>query len=680
MIFESLTLKNFRQFKGEHTYIFSQEKGITLIVASNGVGKTTFLQAFRYCFYGESPNYLKLPRAREILNNNIKQQMKELDKKSLEVSIYFSNGGKKYFASRSKGYIKKNNRLIEDNDNPESFTVSEYINNKGYVPKSKEDSEELIRQILPPGLVHIYMFDGERMEKRVETQEYKEDLKESITSMLGLKKLERALELIGTENHSSKALGMLKSKLKGQSQEHQDLLNDDKKYRERLEQLENEKESLQKTLNQLNADYQKYNKYQAEINKNKEAISKKNQIEKKVAELDQEINKITNDGLPIATRALKNKLLLAKYKEFKQFMEKQKGSNPIYQSLHIDTLKDIIYRRKCICGTKFNENDEIYQTLESLKDHVLPHNNAVYLSKIQDKFNNAVELKEQEETLENLKKQFIKTKRLRKEKLAELEEINRDIKETEIRDLGDSPQEKMNELNNKIADVKANKSSTQTYIDSINATRKKHEKQLKELEKNSEHNKKVNRAVNALSRVYKSIQSELYDKQEQTRSILETNMNQTMNAVLNRNFKVGIDKNFELSITENGITQTDILSTGQSVIVSLSFIDALLKTFDEVKGKGHEKEHGVLMDAALSNVDERFISKICDSILNDFEQLIFMSFKRQLRHEFYEGIKGNIGKVYHLQKTEDNTIDSEEKSIDGLDEFIHEIEGADYSG
>ena len=49
MIFKSIRLKNFRQYKKEITIEFAIPQGnsnnITMIIAANGVGKTTLLQA-----------------------------------------------------------------------------------------------------------------------------------------------------------------------------------------------------------------------------------------------------------------------------------------------------------------------------------------------------------------------------------------------------------------------------------------------------------------------------------------------------------------------------------------------------------------------------------------------------------------------------------------------------------
>ena len=49
MLLKSLKLKDFRQFKGEQSVVFSTdpEKNVTIIMGENGSGKTTLLRALR---------------------------------------------------------------------------------------------------------------------------------------------------------------------------------------------------------------------------------------------------------------------------------------------------------------------------------------------------------------------------------------------------------------------------------------------------------------------------------------------------------------------------------------------------------------------------------------------------------------------------------------------------------
>jgi recombinational DNA repair ATPase RecF len=60
MIFEELTLTDFRQFAGTQTIKFATDpqKNVTVVHGFNGSGKTTLLNAFNWLLYGEcSPDF-----------------------------------------------------------------------------------------------------------------------------------------------------------------------------------------------------------------------------------------------------------------------------------------------------------------------------------------------------------------------------------------------------------------------------------------------------------------------------------------------------------------------------------------------------------------------------------------------------------------------------------------------
>ena len=54
MLIKSITLNDFRQFKGNQKLEFSTDadKNVTVLLGDNTFGKTTILQAFNWCLYG----------------------------------------------------------------------------------------------------------------------------------------------------------------------------------------------------------------------------------------------------------------------------------------------------------------------------------------------------------------------------------------------------------------------------------------------------------------------------------------------------------------------------------------------------------------------------------------------------------------------------------------------------
>src|SRR5699024_7717529 len=133
MIFRKILLKNFRQYYGEINLSFKQENGsITLVIAENGVGKTTLLQAFRFCFFGESPNALKLPDAEELLNRTKKSQLNEGESVPVSVRVDFSQGNDDFYATREIVFKKFNGKIERRDQENGNFELWKYMKNEGY--------------------------------------------------------------------------------------------------------------------------------------------------------------------------------------------------------------------------------------------------------------------------------------------------------------------------------------------------------------------------------------------------------------------------------------------------------------------------------------------------------------------------------------------------------------------
>ena len=97
MKIKSIYLKNFRQFKGEHTLTFStdSEKNVSVIMGENGSGKTTLEQAFRWCLYGTHD--FKVP---ELINREVKDSMISGVDEKVRVELIIEHNGKVYKVAR----------------------------------------------------------------------------------------------------------------------------------------------------------------------------------------------------------------------------------------------------------------------------------------------------------------------------------------------------------------------------------------------------------------------------------------------------------------------------------------------------------------------------------------------------------------------------------------------------
>jgi DNA sulfur modification protein DndD len=679
MIFNSIKLKNFRQYKGSHEYFFSNPesgKKMTLIVAKNGIGKTTFLQAFRYCFYGANANYLKLPKSDELLTNTLVDDLKQLDDVELMVEVNFTHKGINYIATRTQRYVKKNKKMLKNSE--AEFVLLYSTNNQGHKTLDPVSSQDRIYQIIPPGLSHIFMFDGERIEKRIESNDYKKELKESVLGILDLKKMDYLIQLIGSESRSRSILGYLSGKITHSTKEERDVQSKYTRIQKDIEKEKAKKEKRNDDLEAIKKEIKKYRTVQKEIDEKKDLVNQLEAIEKEITRLDDDLEKLGDKYIMLSGKAITAKLLLSQKGKYDQFIQKRNSSRRFYQYLHVDTLTEILDRHECLCGNPIEEDSEAFKRIKELYKTALPIESAHHLNKIADTFSKVLSLKDKMSELQEIRENITEAKSRRRTKEKEAENKRKLIREKEI-ELGESTQRDIEKLQERKFKLGVAIGKSQNYITERERIFKKVDNEYKAILHKNDHNKKVRNAIDDIKKIKEQLKKRQQAKDEHARRILSKNYNNNFESVIVGDYSIFIDDKYNLSIIDNGSSKdvTSVMSTGQSVIVTLSFIKSLIETASEISLKMDRNEsYGVIMDAALSNVDETHINNLCRNNLNTLEQLIFLSFKRQLRHEMYSGIIENVGKAYYLDKREDSII-SKEIQLDELDEFIHRVEDND---
>jgi DNA sulfur modification protein DndD len=676
MIFKHIKLVNFRQYKGEHFFDFTDGKdgkNITLIIAANGVGKTTFLQAFRYCFYGSSSNYLKLPRVDELINNSLVHEMEQLDDTMLSVEVAFTHKGIEYVAKRSQKYYKKNKKMVRSKD--EDFIVMFSTANEGYKTLDKASSEKKIWQILPPGLSHIFMFDGERIEKRIETNEYKKELKESILGILDLKKIDFLIQLIGSPSKSRSLLGLLNHKISHTTMEERRLQKNHDQLQKSIEETREKIELIMEQLEEKKKKKKLYREKQKEIEQYQKEVQRLTLVESELESIKKELISEGNMYLLQSGKAILNKLLIAHKKQYDGFIKKSENHNRFFQYLHIDTLKEILDRKECLCGTRVEEGTNEYEKIQELFTTALPIESAHYLNKISDTFKRVVLYKDQFEELNQIRVKISDLKRQRREKDNEKELLEQKIR-FKSEEIGDDSQINIQLLDNEINKLNIELGEAKRTLETNERLFRKLDNRLVSVLSKNERNKKIRQTIDDITEIKEILKAQQQLKDEQARKVLSKLYNTNFSTVINGDYKVDIDDRYNLTIYDNEAQKdvTEVMSTGQSVIITLSFIKSLIETAKTISRQIDEAEqYGVIMDAALSNVDESHINNLCKYNLNALEQLIFLSFKRQLRNEMFNGIKDHIGKAYYLEKN-NNNITTKEIELNALEEFIHQVE------
>lgn len=199
LIFKQLTLENFGPYLGVQKIQFPSKKGVVIIRARNGRGKTSLLRALRFVLFGSvkqkgKTNIDLIIFLNIISRNNGNYQYKvildvELDGRSYEITRIFS---------------PKPGILIPD-------TMDDYLFPKAVIKETTESGAQnillelevkrILKQIMDEPVARFYLFDGELLGE-YETQLMGEQdagaakIKEGIENILGVPILTNALEHI----------------------------------------------------------------------------------------------------------------------------------------------------------------------------------------------------------------------------------------------------------------------------------------------------------------------------------------------------------------------------------------------------------------------------------------------------------------------------------------------------
>ncbi len=662
MKFKQLTLKNFRQFKGEFSVNFASDenKNVTLIFGSNGFGKTGIFRAIMFCLYGT--RYLKqdnltddeIRKGHLVLVNE--KMLEENQEKEIvaTVQLDFEDKNKNYSLIRS---IKARKTGIDIVQEPCDVSLSITENHNTCPPIIDGDEiKEKISSIIDSKIKDFFLFDGEQMEELTKySKESKNEIKKGIKTLLQLDAIEITKESLSKvskeinkqiEMNASGQLGIISEEL---TKKHED-----------LENIKNELMQLENNIKKAEIDKNNIEKI---IEANKEVMAKQKDreiIRENIANCKRDLDslkqklkeQLSKSGSYVAAPIVA---------ELESELSSKIDKGEIPDGLKREFIDKLLNQCRCICGNNLNEHPEARIFLEEYKNRNSSQTSDAALKAYHTIVNLKAEVKISENIIDStiasydkIQKDYIKlNNRLEKyndelkdikgfeDYSVRLKKIKEDLRSYDV--LQGRLEVQQDGLISKVSELKI-KQNALTENDS-------------KVQKLMTQRTIIDFGIEELESIYKNYSDEL----RQTLSACATDIFKKIADVdtLKSLSGIIISEDFQLEVlSHSGTILTSQMSAGQRQIVSLSYICALLQI-------GSNLEMPLLMDTPFGRLDGSHRDACLKNLPSLLSQWILLATDTEFQSEESTALRSSNkwDKVYELSHISDRCSTIEQKDI-----------------
>ncbi len=293
-----LVINDFGPYRGrnEFTLTPSQDSPIILFGGSNGAGKTTLFRGVQICLHGRSALGRRVSEAdyKEHIRGKLHEYPDQTaDEASIRLEFEYAYMGEVDHYSVERSWRDRGKTLVENLE----------VRRNGKLPSDldKDQWEDFLKELIPPGVSQLFFFDGEKVQELATAIEDDETFEDSLFSLLGLDLVDRLdadlsiyrsrkLDESGLEGVTEEIneLREEKEELENREQELKDEKNDKE---ERLADLEREIDSKEADIAQEGGAY---------ADKREELKERRAELNAKIENVEEDIRKIVTDAYPFA--------------------------------------------------------------------------------------------------------------------------------------------------------------------------------------------------------------------------------------------------------------------------------------------------------------------------------------------------------------------------------------------
>ena len=654
MFLDYIEITNFRPYYGTQKIDFgyNSEQNLTIILADNGSGKTSLVNALTWCLYGKELHddsdktepLFNLRAAKEVEDDSSTGAEVKV---SVKLNFYYFTGDdmkeKKYFTVYRELSFQKYG-TAEWQPAFDSYLIVEETDKEIL----EDDYAALeINNKIPEEMFQYFFFNGASL-----INYFEED------SDLSLKKSIEEISQIDIINDVSEHLGntynTINNKLKNKKPK-------GKNYSELIERKINEKKSKQDEKTEKNGKIetalQNIIKYQALLDKvdseeAKELNAKRIKLEEQFKALKNSIKENTKEYESLIIEMFPLVILFDELVESKTIAEDAKEKKTAPPEIEADLLNDILEDGYCICGTKLEDHPECVAELKKrLKNTSKVKSDTFYKEyyAIKDVIKRLKDLPKIE-SLRNDISTDIKTKDTLD---GQIKEIDEELASFDI--------EEVERIEEQLQKNKARKNKYEFEVEKLISKINELDNEIKQLQDEREREENLKGESRVLSEKVKFCEeamSSINDLKDNVKKYIIFKVNKQLREQFigidwqyGKYTDVTIQENYQIQVTKSSGSQVSPadLSDGEESLLALSFMMALhsLSGF----------EIPLIIDAPFEKLDTgKRIEFIND--LHNFtkdKQIVFLFTDSQYTNEVRANMKKNVVDEYELKPSEDKT-------------------------
>lgn len=635
----SIELKNFRQYEGPTTIDLDTTAGqhINVVEGENGAGKSNLLNAITLCFYDQEQHQQggegtdKLPYVTESKLDGL--GVGEYESGYIEIVV--GTDAPEYIFRREFSTFNVQNGY---NDDIGELQLQRRVGNDYKIVDRPVQS---LNQILPARVKEYFIFDGESLSDFFD-ERHKQKVKNAIVDV----------SHIGLLNSSIDHLETVRKEIRRKAGDVQG----------RPAEIENEKQAAEADVEELAHERDQYERQVAELNEEIGEIRRKlrgaadedvqsllqqqddieDEIGRKKPTLE-DVRAETAENLVKAGPAIYTADAIEYTREVIKELEAKGQLPPKIQDWFID---ELIERGECICGTPISDGATEHGHLMEMKENVA----AVSAENLDGKAELPRVIRDGNEWAERVRDGRGRMRELRDE----IEELDKDLTEVKSKlqsydvpdvDVGtlatqaEELEEDKAELNQKIGRLENRIGEKQNEVDRLEEELKK---ELREQGRHNEILDQVEFAEQAETEMEK-IRETILDR---IRSETEANMNEYFNQLIwkSENYTITLDDQYQISVSPEGSETNRIgsLSAGETQILALSFMAAL----SDISGF----DAPVVIDTPLGRISGDNRRRIAQNLPNYLEdtQVTFLMTDKEYADDVKRFLADRVANKYLL--------------------------------